>query len=138
MHSVIMTTQSERAWWKQGTKTAFVVAIRKLPQSELEALSSEIKGALASIQGQIEGSDRDDDWFARATMARGHIAERKALVTAELQRRNDNARVRKSEVKARAVERARTFIRSGQLERALDLMLDMMEGKIYDQGDIDS
>lgn len=122
-------TPDEKPWWQQGTPKAFRERISALALPELEALTGEIGGALAVIHGKIAAGDRDAEWLSRARQAQGFITERRALVRAELQQRNEARRARNVESKREYLQAARERLRAGDTAGAVAALLDLLEGQ---------
>jgi hypothetical protein len=91
---MMMTGLSKRqkSWWQDAAPADFRNRISTLNAYSLKTLGAEIRGALAFLQGQLDSADaekRATDWWRRANLARGFIAEKQAFVQAELARRDE-------------------------------------------------
>jgi hypothetical protein len=110
-------------------KLTFRKKIEQSPTNDLERLSGEIKGSLAAIQGQLEGrNDGDEEWRQRASMARGFIAERQAILRSEIHSRNDRAKFTKSSAKTKLIAEAKQCLSNGDVSGAVAVLIEIADG----------
>lgn len=108
--------QQEPRWWQTINTGAFLIKVRSMQRDEIESLSTEISGALAVIQSQLESRGKTNPgWWSSARAAMGFMIEKQHLVRGELQRLNRLTRAARVDDKKGDERRKISMIREKHL-----------------------
>ena len=117
-----------RPWWQTIRIDEFRSRVESMSTHELDAISTEIKAALAGIQGEIEGTreTRGEQWFHRANWKRLRLAERKGIVTGVLTRRHEAVYGLRKERRAGLLSEAKARLAEDDLRGAVAKIVEIL------------
>lgn len=119
---------ADRPWWREMDKTALAEWASQATTERLQVVIAEVKGSTISCARVVQDTDRDHDTRTRARHALADMSEKKAALSAELQRRAEQVSGMHRLQRAAVVRAARELLEQGDTRGAVEHLLTWIEG----------
>lgn len=128
--------RKQKKWWQTCGVEEFLQRLEDMSFEETASLKDELDGAIVITHGAMENTEFEWGHRQRARQALRFMVEKRKLMKSVLRRKYNKQKgiggSRKTVIRNEYISKTRELARAGKFEEAIEKMLDIMQGNIYD------